>query len=128
MLCYARIQFFKLLLLLLWRSGCSKNKSFEPVQKFKNFEINDLYVSFLVTSAQRKYFVTYKSYISGNDDKVVSNSNPTSCAASCLSEAAFICRSFEFDNSSNTCQMSAKSSINSALATASGTRFFELST
>ena len=71
--------------------------------------------------------MTYKSYISGNDDKVVSNSNPESCASSCQSEASFICRSFDFDDSTNTCRMSTKSSINSAKASSADYRYFELS-
>jgi len=78
------------------------------------------------SAAQRKFALTYKSYISGNDNKVLSNSDPETCASNCLSEASFICRSFEFDNSTNTCRMSTKSTINSALSTSSGNRYFEL--
>ena len=71
--------------------------------------------------------MTYNSYISGSDEKVLDNTNPEACATSCLSEASFICRSFEFDNSTNRCSMSSKSTINSGLASASSHRFFELS-
>ena len=69
----------------------------------------------------------YKSYISGSDNQVVSQSNPESCATSCLSQSSFVCRSFDFDNSSNTCSMSTKSTLNSALTAADGHRYFELS-
>ncbi|XP_078371653.1 sushi, von Willebrand factor type A, EGF and pentraxin domain-containing protein 1-like [Oculina patagonica] len=78
------------------------------------------------TAAQRKFFLFYKSYISGSDNKVVDNSSPESCASSCLSEASFICRSFDFDNTTNRCHMSSKSSVNSALASSSSHRLFEL--
>ena len=86
-----------------------------------------MYVFPTVSAAQRQFHVTYKFYISGSDDKVVNNVDPESCASSCLSESLFICRSFEFDNTSNTCRMSAKSSVSSMLARSSNSRFFELS-
>ena len=83
--------------------------------------------SLSVNAAQRQFFLTYNSYISGSDDKVVDNTSPEACASSCRSEASFICRSFEFDNSTNRCAMSSKSSYNTGLASASNYRFFELS-
>ncbi|KAJ7352852.1 hypothetical protein OS493_033394 [Desmophyllum pertusum] len=78
-------------------------------------------------AAQRTFYQTYKSYISGSDDKVVDNTTPESCASSCLSEASFICRSFDFDNKNNRCYMSSKSSVNSPLTSSSDYGFFELS-
>ena len=86
-----------------------------------------MYISPTVSAAQRQFYVTYKSYISGSDNKVVDNTDPESCASSCLSEASFICRSFEFDNSTSTCHMSTESTVTSALASSSNSRFFELS-
>ena len=86
-----------------------------------------MYISPTVSAAQRQFYVTYKSYISGSDNKVVDNTDPESCASSCLSEASFICRSFEFDNSTNTCHMSTESTVTSALASSSNSRFFVLS-
>ncbi|XP_074620011.1 sushi, von Willebrand factor type A, EGF and pentraxin domain-containing protein 1-like [Acropora palmata] len=77
-------------------------------------------------SSLRQFTVQYKSYISGSDNQVVSQSNPESCATSCLSQSSFVCRSFDFDNSSNTCSMSTKSTLNSALTAADGHRYFEL--
>jgi len=77
-------------------------------------------------AAQRKYYSTYKSYISGNDDKVVDNSSPESCASSCWSEASFVCRSFDFDNSTNTCYLSSKSTVDSALSSSSSHNYYEL--
>ena len=85
------------------------------------------YISPTVSAAQRQFYVTYKSYISGSDDKVVDKADPESCASSCLSESSFICRSFEFNNSTDTCHMSTESSVTSALASSSNSRFFELS-
>ena len=86
-----------------------------------------MYISPTVSAAQRQFYVTHKSYISGSDNKVVDNTDPESCASSCLSEASFICRSFEFDNSTSTCHMSTESTVTSALASSSNSRFFELS-
>ena len=83
--------------------------------------------SISVAAAQRKFFLTYKSYISGNDDKTVDNTSPEACASACLSEPSFICRSFDFDDSTKKCYLSRKSSVNSALASSSNFRFFELS-
>ena len=80
-----------------------------------------------VSAALRQFTVTYKSYISGDDDKVLSNSNPEACASACLSETSFTCRSFDFDNSSDTCRMSAKSTIDSALTSSAAYRYFEFS-
>ncbi|KAJ7352843.1 hypothetical protein OS493_033385 [Desmophyllum pertusum] len=77
-------------------------------------------------AAQRKFYQTYKSYISGSDNKVVDNTTPESCATSCLSEASFICRSFDFDNKNNKCYMSSKSTVNSPLTSSSDYGFFEL--
>lgn len=97
---------------------------------FKNVLFNhDLLVVFIfsVSAAVRKFSLTYNSYISGSDNKVLSNSNPESCASTCLSERGFICRSFGFDNSSNTCRMSTKSTLSSALERSSNNRFYELS-
>ena len=86
-----------------------------------------MYISSTVSALQRQFYVTYKSYISGSDNKVVDNTNPESCASSCLSESSFICRSFEFDNSTSTCHMSTESTVTSKLASSSNSRFFELS-
>ena len=80
-----------------------------------------------VSSSLRQFTVQYKSYISGSDNQVVSNSDPESCASSCLSQSSFVCRSFDFDNSSNTCSMSKESTLKSALTAADGHRYFELS-
>ena len=90
-------------------------------------EIILMYISPTVSAAQRQFYVTYKSYISGSDNKVLASTDPESCASSCLSESSFICRSFEFDNSTSTCHMSTESTVTSALASSSNSRFFELS-
>ncbi|KAL9972183.1 hypothetical protein ACROYT_G018440 [Oculina patagonica] len=93
---------------------------------FGEYHVTDKSYACDFSAEQRKFSRTYKSYISGSDDKVVDNSSPDSCASSCLSEASFICRSFDFDNTTSKCYLSSKSTLNSALASSSDYSFFQL--
>ncbi|XP_068719978.1 sushi, von Willebrand factor type A, EGF and pentraxin domain-containing protein 1-like [Montipora capricornis] len=93
---------------------------------FGEYHVTDKAYVCEFSSSLRQYTVKYKSYISGSHNLVLSNSNPEACASSCSSQSSFICRSFDFDNSSNTCRMSSQSSLDKALSTSAGYRYYEL--